>query len=487
MTSWLASGRSDHNPEPLYYTPRHPTRETIGGDVARILARCQKKLIVPMPWQRDFLDVVCEIDPETGLFWYRTVVLILPRQGGKTTLVRAKIAHRGIIQRGAQMLYTAQDRNSARRRLEKTIYEPLRDSPLSKYMAKPRWSPGSEVVRFQGGSELRIESLSKTAGHGDTLDEAHIDEAFAHKDNRIEQNVSPTMITVLGAQKWFTSAAGDAESVLLNGKQEKGRAAVQLGRDSRTCYWEYGAPEGADPDDPLTYLCHPAVGHTIRLEDIVDERDTMDATEFERAYLSWTPKPKDHETPIPMAAWKSNYVNPEYETWRGKPMWCIDVSPDRAWASIGLAARSYDPEARVFLEVVDHEEGTAWLVGRLVDLANRFGGRRVVIDANGAAGSLEEDLTKAGFEVIALTANQRMDACGALYDDVVDGKVRYLEDPVLTGAMTVAAKMRASGGEAWIFVRDKSRADITPLYSVTLARYAFVLLPEEYDVLQTVA
>jgi hypothetical protein len=111
----------------------------------------------------------------------------------------------------------------------------------------------------------------------------------------------------------------------------------------------------------------------------------------------------------------------------------------------------------------------------------------VVIDANGAAGSLEEDLTKAGFEVIALTANQRMDACGALYDDVVDGKVRYLEDPVLTGAMTVAAKMRASGGEAWIFVRDKSRADITPLYSVTLARYAFVLLPEEYDVLQTVA
>jgi hypothetical protein len=486
MMSWLASGLSDHNPEPLYYT-RRSNRETIGGDVAKVLARCQKKLITPMPWQRDFLDVVCEIDPATGLFWYRTVVLILPRQGGKTTLVRGKIAHRGIIQPGAQMLYTAQDRNAARKRLEKTIYEPLRDSPLSKYMGKPRWSPGAEVVRFQNRSELRIEALSKTAGHGDTLDEAHIDEAFAHRDNRIEQNVSPTMITVLGAQKWITSAAGTEESVFLNGKQTKGRELVKLGRDSRTCYWEYGADPAADPEDPLTYLCHPAVGHTIRLEDIIDERDTMEPEEFERAYLSWTPKPKASDAPIPYAAWIENYVSPDYDTWQGKPLWCIDVAPDRSWAAIGLAAKSYDPEARAFLEVVDHEEGTAWIVSRLVDLANRFGGKRVALDQSGAAGSLETDLIEAGFEVIMITANERMDACGQLYDDVIQNRVKYLEDPVLTGAMTSAAKMRAAGGEAWVFNRGKSRADITPLYAVTLARYAFAKLPPEYDVLQTVA
>ena len=125
-----------------------------------------------MPWQRDFLDIIGEIDPETGLLWYRTVILILPRQGGKTTLLRGKIAHRGITQAGAQMLYTAQDRNKARQRLEETIYNPLSMSPLAPALGRPRWAAGSEAMRFINRSVCRIESLTKTAGHGDTLDEA---------------------------------------------------------------------------------------------------------------------------------------------------------------------------------------------------------------------------------------------------------------------------------------------------------------------------
>lgn len=476
------------NPEPLYYTKRNPLRDTLGPEVAKVMERSQKKRMPPMPWQREFLDVACELDPATGLFWYRTCILILPRQGGKTTLTRGRANYRAIVQPGAQILYTAQDRNKARQRMEKTIYEPLRDSALGKHMGRPRWAPGSEVVRWRNGSELRIESLSKTAGHGDTLDDAFIDEAFAHKDNRIEQNVSPTMITVQGAQKWITSAAGSMESPFLMAKRDQGRELVKFEQDSRTLYWEYSAPLDADPDDPATYLaCHPAIGHTIRLEDVMDERVNMDAEEFERAYLGWWPTIKAEDWPIPKGKWAANYVSEYADTWQGKPLWCIDISPDRSWASIGLAAKSYDPEARAFIEVVDHEEGTAWLLPRLVDLASRFGGRRVVIDGSGAAGALEVDLELAKFEVIRLSPKERMDACGALYDDVIKGKVKYLEDPVLTGALQSASKIRAVGGEAWIFSRGKSRADITPLYAVTLARHAFTTLPAEYDVMDTIA
>lgn len=484
---YVASERS-HNPEPLYYTPRNPQRETLGPEVAKVMARSQPQRMQPMPWQRDFLDVACEIDPRTGLFWYRTCILILPRQGGKTTLVRGRANYRAIVQPRSQILYTAQDRNKARQRMEKTIYEPLRDSPLKKYIGKPRWSPGSEVVRWRNNSELRIESLSKTAGHGDTLDDAFIDEAFAHKDNRIEQNVSPTQITVQGAQKWITSAAGSMESTFLMGKRDKGRELVKQQADGRTLYWEFSAPLDADPDDPATYLlCHPAIGHTIRLEDIIDERDNMEAEEFERAYLGWWPSVAAADAPIPMGAWAHNYVGELEDTWRGKPLWSIDISPDRTWSAIGLAAKSYDPKARAFLEVIDHEEGTAWVIPRLVDLAQRFGGKRVVLDGSGAAASLDKDLEAYGFEVVRLSPRERMDACGALYDDVIQEKVKYLDDPVLTGALRSATKIRAVGGEAWIFSRGKSRADITPLYAVTLARYAYTTLPPEYDVFETIA
>lgn len=480
------------NPPPLYGTPRNLSRETRGPKVAKVFRAFGQE---PMPWQSSALDVACELDPNTGLYYYRTVIIIVVRQAGKTTMTRGKLAHRGISQPGATMLYTAQDRNHARHRLDKNIYQPLKASPLGAYLGRPRWQAGSEAVRFLNGSELTIDAVTKTSGHGDTLDEAHIDEAFAHHDSRIEQAVSPTMITVQGAQKWITSAAGDLDSAFLLGKRDMGRALVESGADSRTCYIEYAAPLDADPDDPETYMnTHPAIGHTIQLADVVDERINMAATpeEFERAYLGWWPKAQKAPSVIPEELWSQNFLDPELDTWEGVPMWSVDVSPDREWASVGLAARSFDPEARLFLEVIDHEMGTAWIVDRLVNLRSRFGGNRVAVDASGAADSLVEDLEgvtqeKGGpFEVVRMNAHERGAACGAFYDDAVQAKVQYLDDPVLNDAMRAAVWMKIFGGESRIFSRGRSMQDISPLYSVTIARWAFIKVTAgDYDALDS--
>lgn len=489
MTLLLPFG-SRGNPEPLFYTPRNPARDTLGPDIIKCLERCAPTPLSPMPWQRDVADIIGELDPATGNYWYKTIIIIVPRQAGKTTFIRGKLSHRALTTPAAQMLYTAQDRQSAVKRLKKTIHYPLSKSELARYLGKPSWQIGSEVVPFRNDSELRVISLSKTAGHGDTLDEAHIDEAFAHKDFRIEQNVSPTMITVKNSQKFIWSAMGGPESTFLLSKRDKGRAVAQMADPtSRICYIEYSLPIDADPDDPANYLlCHPAIGWTIDLEDVISERRELEAEEFERAYLGWVPQPKAPEGAIKMSLWAANYVDPDADTWMGRPVWCIDVSPDRTWSSIGLAARSFDPSARCFLECVDHEEGTHWLVQRLKYLRMKFGGNIVVIDGSSASGSLQEDLENEGFDVKVLTPNEKMDACGQLYDDVVQERVKYLEDPVLSGALRNAAKMKAAQGEAWVFSRGRSLMDITPVYSVALARYAFVRWhKDDYDVLETIA
>lgn len=478
--------------EPLYYTPRDPTRKTLGRKVGQVLAALDGPrhdgLRGPMPWQQDILDVACEIDPATGEFYYREVDVMVVRQAGKSSMTRAKMTHRALTRPGSSILYTAQDRNHALRRLEKTLYEPISRSALAAYLGRPRWSNGSEAVRWRNGSEFIIDApTKKTSAHGESgLPEAHLDEYFAARDGRLEQGVSPAMITVRGAQKWILSAAGDAESVPLWNKVESGRARCRAGVHGRIAYFEYSAPLDADRADPKVWAAtHPAIGYTIDLESIQAEFDSFESSgtpeEFDRAYLGWWQKAKAKPWVIPKGSWRDT-VGDDAET-SGEPVWSVDVSPDRAWASIGMAVAH--PAARCWLEVPAHEEHGPWVVPRLQGLAEELGGRRVGVDKSGPAASLIPDLEAAGFEVFALSRQEVVDGCGGLYDDVLAGYVLHDDDPDLETSLASAAT-RASG-DAWLFVRGKSSADISPLYAVTIARALYVKHSgQDYDPLDSI-
>ena len=479
--------------EPLYYTPRDPTRQTLGRKVGQVLGAIDGPrhdgLRGPMPWQQFVGDVACEIDPATGLLWYREVVIVVVRQAGKSSMTRAKITHRALTSPGASILYTAQDRNHARRRLEKTFYEPLSRSALADQLRRPRWAAGSEALRFRNGAEVVIDAPGKkTAGHGETMPEAHLDEYFAAHDGRLEQGISPTLITVRGAQKWVLSAAGDSDSVPLWAKVESGRARCQAGIHGRIAYFEYSAPTDADRDDPLTWLaCHPAIGYTIDLEAIQAERDSFDSSgtpeEFDRAYMGWWPRAKARPWVIPRGAWGDTGMSGADVELTGEPTWSVDVSPDRGWASIGMA--SPYPGVRCWLEVPAHQEHGTWVVPHLVALARELGGRRVGVDGSGPAAALIPDLQAAGFEVDRLTRQEVVDGCGGLYDDVLAGAVLHDADPDLDISLAAASK-RASG-DAWLFVRNRSAQDISPLYAITIARAVYVKhAPANYDPLESV-
>jgi phage terminase large subunit-like protein len=462
---------SPRNPPPRYGTPRNPDRKTIGGGVGKVMAALGNP---PMPWQRDFLAVACEIDPATGLLWYRNVILILPRQGGKTSTSRGKITHRALTTVDALMLYTAQDRNKARKRLEKNFYNPLKASPLGQYLGKPRWQAGSEALRWTTGAELGIDAVGRKTGHGDTLTEAHIDEAYAHRDTAIEQGITPALITVPGSQKWITSAAGDTDSSFLWNKVEMGRALVDSGQESRTMFWEFSAEEGLDPEDPETALVsHPAIGHTITLDDVQDDvLNSTDKDDAYRAYFGWWPKPKAAPRVIPTEAWESNYVKAEDAPWTGTPFWTIDTSPDRETTSIAMAATSTVPGKVCYLELYEQLLGTAGAVQTMVKLRADFGGNIIALDGNGAAKSLRKDLEDEGFEVIPVTGPNRVDACGGFYDDALIGTLLFENDHLLNTSMGNAVK-QSVGGRAWIFARNKTLADISGLYAVVFARWLF--------------
>lgn len=472
---------------PRFATPRDPTRKTLGRKVGKVMAAIDPVRRVdggrgPMPAQQEILDVACEIDPATGLYFYRKVVVVIVRQAGKTSLSRGKITHRALTQPRSSILYTAQDRNMARRRLEKSFLEPLEASPLAPFLApaapgrsRAGWdgTNGREKVKFSNASEIFIiAAQKKTAGHGDTLPEAHLDEYFAHTDTRLEQAVSPTMITVGGAQRWILSAAGDGDSTALWAEVEAGRARCESGQHGRTAYFEWSAPPDADRADPATWLAtHPAIGYTIDLDDIRAEFDGgVTADEFDRAYLGWWPSAKGKPWIIPQGAWRECGIDADEADWDGEPTWTVDVAPERDWASVGLAGDI--PGAQAWLENVAHEPGTDWVVSHLVKLRSMFGGELVALDGTGPAGSLQPALEEAGFTVRRLSAREVIDACGAIYDAALAGVIRHGNDPDVDQALKTAAKR--GSGDAWRWVRGRSLDDITPLYAMTLALYVHV-------------
>jgi phage terminase large subunit-like protein len=193
---------------PLYGTPRNPVRDTLGGAVAAVA----EQLGVPfMPWQRQVADVAMEVDPATGRLAYREVVLTTPRQSGKTTLELAVLVHRCRTWPRSRVLYSAQDRIHARLKWEDDHVAALQRSPFAGEF-QVRYQRGDEAIRWDNGSRHGITAPLEKAGHSDVLDLAVADEAWGLEDSKLEQGLSPTMITRPQPQFWVVSTAGTHRS-----------------------------------------------------------------------------------------------------------------------------------------------------------------------------------------------------------------------------------------------------------------------------------
>lgn len=444
-----------------------------------------------MPWQQLVADVACEIDPATGEFVYREVGLTVPRQSGKTTLILAKCTHRCIAWTRQVVKYAAQTRNDSRMKWEDDYLETLNASHFrDRFHA--RKTNGNEAIIWHGTrSRFGITSTTEKAGHGGTMDEGYIDEAFAQVDARLEQAFKPAMVTKTNAQLWVVSTAGTEKSLYLRAKVDKGRAAVESGVRSGLCYFEWSAPDDrTDYGNPQLWReVMPALhwpdcpagcqDHTVWESTIAADYISMETNEFRRAYLNqWCPE-ETHEPIIDPDAWKALG---DRKRITGDLVFGIAVDPDRTFASIGAAGARRD--SRMGVEVVEHRPGTGWVVERAKELQDKHSPRAFYIDTQSAAGSLVEPLIEAGVRVEVIGTADYAVACGQWYDDAMQDKLRHRSDDRLTVAMMGA--MKRYTGDRWVFDRRGSGMDLTPLDGCTLARYGAALYLEDLSAVNNV-
>jgi hypothetical protein len=411
----------------------------------------------PMPWQRLVGDVALEYDPDTGMPAYREVIVSVPRQSGKTQILLARLTMEALEIAAATVAYSAQTGSDARRKLIHEFARDLRRSRLRRLVERVYEAMGDPAVVFGNESRIRTVAAVQDAGHGLVLDAAVIDEAWADPDDRREAALVPTMSTRPRAQLWVASTAGTDDSVYWHRKVALGRHLAASGDTSTVAYFEWSAPPDAEADDEdVWWACHPALGHTISVETLRHAHRTMTEPEFRRAYLN-QPTSGSDERVIPQPVWdaacdlKARVRKPE--------RFAADAMPDRSAAAIAVAGGGV-------AELVDSRIGVTWLPEALATLWARYR-LPIVIDAQGPLAGMASDLERAGVRVQKVGTGEVTAACARFLDRLVDGKVTIRRSEQLDEA--VAAVRKRPLGDRWLWSRQSSVSDVSPIVALTLA------------------
>lgn len=449
----------------------------MGGAVAKVAHALGTPL---MPWQRYVADVGGEVD-ERGRFVYSQLIVTVPRQSGKTTLMLAQSVQRCLMRPGMRSWHTAQTGQAARKKfyeLADTVTGPT--SSLRELVAgKPRRSAGSETLRFVNGSELRPHPPMRDALHGEQGDHNDIDEGWAYDElqgDGVMQAIRPTHATRPGAQTWIWSTRGDRNSTWFHGLIELGYAALP-----GIALFDFGIPDGADPTDiDVIAAHHPALGYTIEREFLVGEQAGMSDKpgEFARAYGNRATGAA--ERVIPLDAW--NAARTLEDTPLGRPAYGVAVSGDGAHGS--LVAAVLDGEGRPHVEVIERRPGRSWLVDRILELKDR--GVGVAIDRRGPAAPIADALelrtsyadgTPTGqLELLIPGTNDATAGCQDLYDRITHpGRPRLVHrahEALDLAADTAVRRFIGDGGWLW-----KRNPHSDPLEAATLAAWAVARNP----------
>lgn len=416
-----------------------------------------------MPWQRALWDIALEVDPATGLLYYGTVIALVQRQAGKTAAVLPAAVRACFHANRRRVWYTAQTGQDARDKWLDWL-ETVNHSPFGR-LQTPRRTNGSEAMRWVNGSTLRPFAPVPEALHGKQSDLVIPDEAWAFtlaQGAALETAIVPTQATRPGAQVWIVSAAGTmADSRWLRARVERGRA----GEDDRTCYVEYSVPDDADPEDIDTIAAHhPAVGYTITVDSIRKARGNMGAAEFARSYGNVWPRIGDGG--IPAHVWAGAITRKTLPA--GPVALGIDAAEDRSHASIAACAGG-------IAEIIERRPGVSWAAERARAIMARHKIRTVACPRSGPAGTIADDLARAGVTILPMTDRDYANACAGWFDALREHRASVRPHPDLDRA--AIGVMRRSIGEGWGWGRKVSGEAIDPLIAVTLAWHAATSTP----------
>lgn len=427
-----------------------------------------------LPWQRYVADVATE-RRDDGSFEYEVVVVSVPRQTGKTTLIRAMGVARALA--GRDVFYTAQTGKDARERWDDLV-KILRTHDAFAGRVKIALRGGSEQVAFPGGGRFRAFAPTPESLHGYTPATVVIDEAFAQSAEAGELlmgAIEPAQFTILDRQLWLVSTMGHAGSTFLHDWIDRGIE----GTDRVACF-VWGAREDQSPynlDDIAGY--HPGVGFTLN-EKLVTPADVLKAAErntraeYERAYGNRRTLTLSHL--IPAESW-SVLEDPALEAPAATSdlVLTFDVDADRDHAAI-LA--TWLEAGRPRVKPVQVGSGVGWLAGAVDKLRRDWSPREVAAVGSGPVLDVIGQVNRlAGYDVVrVLSERDYATASGAFLTAIEEQTLGHDGDQVLATSV-VGLVTRAAGADGIAFSRRHSVGNSAPAIAAAAGAWVAASAP----------
>lgn len=381
-------------PAPKHATARDESAPTDGHAIAEVARALGKP---PMPWQRYVYDVATERDPDGG-YRYEIVLVTVPRQSGKTTLVGPLMLHRAMTMRGVRCFYTAQTAVDAKKRML-DLQQLIQGTPLQVGI-QSRLAAGDMGLNLWTGSQVRTFAPSQAALHGETPPLVVLDEIWDYDellgDAMLEGAIIPAQMTLAGRrQVWMISTAGTAASTFMRKWVERGREAAAGGSSwPRLAHFEWGMAEDGDPYDADEYArFHPAVGHTVTADELL-AMPVSHATRLRALCNTWT---EAADPLMPLEDWRdltapAEGIPVEDRPARSAIAITYEIAADNSGGVIMGSWR--DADGSPHCRVLHAAPGTRWMHDLLVQLHRDWRPAALGADDGGPTRRLTDELRR---------------------------------------------------------------------------------------------
>jgi hypothetical protein len=505
-----------------------------------------------LPWQRwlaiHAFESASPIDPampieravKAARFRFRTLLILIARQNGKTTLIELKNLWKMYVLQVPLVIGTAQKLDLAEESWMKAVEIAEGVPELAREIGQVNRTNGKKSLALTNGSRWKIEPATRGGGRGLSGDDVNLDELREHQSWTSWGAVTKTTMARANAQIFAFTNAGDDKSVVLNTVQEQARAAAlailelldSLGRgvtteqvqqaaedqsiDTSVFLAEWSVPDdvkctclrsGSHPhkadcqlqDRQLWAQANPSLGYTITEHAIASALATDPEAIFRTEVLCQR-VPDLGQAQIDTEQWRRLGDSESRRAPGAEIVISADISPSRDHASIVMYSTREDGKGHT--ELIEYYSGSqvVLVVQRLAELKERHNPMAFTIDSSGPASSLEVELAKVGIKRAQIyqvdvagpdgyyVEVDRWDR-GGLYiptsQEVAAGAAQF-SDAVRDGEIrhrnqppydqAAGAVKPRPRGDGFVWGRRLASVDITPICGGSSARFAHVKL-----------
>lgn len=463
--------------EPRIFTPPlHDVEDPRWSAGHSVIAFANNVLgIELLPYQEWLYKHMLELN-EDGTFRFRTVLIIIARQNGKSLFSIILMLWRIFIDGTELVISTAQNLEQAEYtwwtgvKLARSI--PWLESRISRVSR----TNGQKLMEVRGRhkgtkntvveAEWRVAAANDDGGRGKPPETVLMDELRQHHNWEAWSAAANAAMAQKDALIIGVSNAGDARSVVLISKRDE---AIKKLHDpaSTLAIFEWSAEPGCDIWDRKAWAqANPSLGYLITTEAMADAAGQPESKYRTENLCQFVDA--DVDSLIDEQQWAeladpASTIDPASELVVG-----IDVSADRSYTTFAVAGWREDGLPHV--EVITSRAGMGWVGEYAAELAEKWNISSFAVQGRGCgAAELVEPLEAEGLPVRQVVGSMLGAATGQFKDKVRDGQLHHLSQPLLN--LAVSGSVGKGLGESQVVSRRDSAVDAAPLIASMWAVY----------------